>query len=144
VTGDKDINSVWETYIDGENTAFGLPLDETPLNELRPVELYALLSEKGDEWLYKQYEDYGDTDVINIQMGETYDNFTDLNPTDYRYAIKQYTGSDQSYYDTKESLLEEDEDFVFVVDYKMLPVEGVLLSNYAQNFGLKLVSEGGI
>jgi hypothetical protein len=26
----------------------------------------------------------------------------------------------------------------------MLPVEGVLLSNYAQNFGLKLVSEGGV
>jgi hypothetical protein len=88
VTGDKDINSVWETYVYGENTASGTTLENTSLNELRPVELYALLKEKGDEWLCKQYEDYGDTDVVNIQMGETYDNFTDLNPTDYRYAIK--------------------------------------------------------
>jgi hypothetical protein len=143
VTEDKDIRPLWQTYVYGENTAAGTPMKSTSLNKLLPVEVYAQLREENATDRVNRYGDYSEDDVLYLEMGETYDNYTDLTPTDYTEAIRQYTGSAQSYYDSKESLFDEDKDFVFAMDYKMLAAAGTMCSNFAQNFGFKLYCEGG-
>ena len=145
VTKDKDIKPLWQRYLYGENTSAGTPINSTPLNKLLPVELYAQLREEGAETLVSRYEDYQADDVINLQMGEKYDNYTDLSPVDYIAAERAFAGTSSSYVDTKTSLFEKDEDFVFVIDYKMdASSNGTLCSNFAQNFGFKLYAENGV
>jgi hypothetical protein len=103
---------------------------------LLPVELYAQLrqlrKESNDAALVNKYGEYAADDVINLQMGEKYDNYTDLSPVDYIAAERAFAGTSSSYVDTKTSLFEKDEDFVFVIDYKMdASSSGTLCSNFA-------------
>lgn len=145
VTGDKDIKPLWQRYLYGEATSAGTDLAATSLSSLLPVELYTQLREEGPEKLVERYSDYAADDVINLQMGEKYDNYTDLSPVDYVTTARTFAGNSSSYLDTKASLFEKDEDFVFIMEYKMDPEStGTLCANFAQNFGFKLYAENGV
>ena len=140
VTMDKDINAVFEHCAATENL-----FAQTPLNELRPVDIYALTKLSKTTYPTIIQDNYESDDYIELPMGEIYENYTDLNSTTFIEAVAEYDGAPSSYYDSKEKLFEKDEDFVFAIDYTMAPqkiednyTSGVLCSALGQGWGFQL------
>lgn len=105
VTGDKDINAVYDIceykagYFDGKE-----------LGDLRPVEIYAMYKVGVESSVVE------DMDEVTIQMGNdfSYDDITE------RVLINQETEfTGKNYIDTEVQLFEEDRSFVLAIDYKM-------------------------
>ena len=139
VTGDKDIYPMYEEFIFTDGF-----FSNNELKDLTPAQLFALTTRSGmASEIVSNYKDYGANDVINLPMGEEYNNYTDLKQVRYTQAEKTYNGT-STYNNTGDNLFDVDRDFVFAIDYTMAPQEnGVLCANYAQGYGFKLKRDGG-
>lgn len=105
VTGDKDINAVYDIceYVSGY-------FDGKEIGDLRPVEIYAM------EKVGVEQNVVTPMDEVTIQMGHDfhYDDIVE------KVFISEPTVFDgKTYVDTGTSLFDEDRDFVLVIDYKM-------------------------
>lgn len=105
VTGDKDINAVYDVC----EYAAGY-FDSKELGDLRPVEIYAMYKVGVESSVVE------DMDEVTIQMGNdfSYDDITENVLIDQE---TEFTG--KNYIDTGVQLFEEDRDFVLAIDYKM-------------------------
>lgn len=103
VTGDKDINAVFDSceYVQDYFT-------NKDLSTMRPVEIYAMCK------LTKEQEIVSEKDSISFTMGTDY-SFEDI--TDQTIISQETVFTGTNYIDTQISLFDEDKDFVIVVDY---------------------------
>mgnify|MGYP002699999733 CR=1 FL=1 len=105
VTGDKDINAVYDsceyssTYFDGKE-----------IGQLRPVEIYAM-NKVGVEQNVATPKD-----EISIKLGNDF-SYEDI--TEKTIISEPQVFDGKNYIDTNLKLFEEDRDFVLAVDYKM-------------------------
>lgn len=103
VTGDKDINAVFDSCEYVQNYFKG-----KDISTMRPVEIYAMTK------LAKEQEVVSEKDSISFDMGTDY-TFEDIKEKTLISQETVFTGS--NYVDTKLSLIDEDKDFVLAVDY---------------------------
>ena len=103
VTGDKDINAVFDSCEYVQDYFVG-----KDLSTMRPVEIYAMCR------LSKEQEIVSEKDSLSFTMGTDY-SFEDI--TDQRLISQETVFTGSNYVDTKISLLDEDKDFVVAVDY---------------------------
>nr|DAR44308.1 MAG TPA: hypothetical protein [Caudoviricetes sp.] len=122
ITGDKDINAVYDTC---EYT-----LDyfkDKDLSTLRPVEIYAMI-QLGLESNYVSLKD-----SVKLQFGHDYD----YNDVEQKVLISEQTEfTGKNYVDTKMTLFDIDRDFVFATDYKFdsaSPQSSVMFQCFEQN-----------
>lgn len=103
VTGDKDINAVFDSceYVQDYFT-------NKDLSTMRPVEIYAMCK------LTKEQEIVSEKDSISFTMGTDY-SFEDI--TDQTIISQETVFTGTNYIDTQISLFDEDKDFVIAVDY---------------------------
>ncbi|WP_147354412.1 DUF6273 domain-containing protein [Clostridium sp. AF22-10] len=103
VTGDKDINAVFDSceYVQNYFT-------NKDLSTMRPVEIYAMCK------LTKEQEIVSEKDSISFTMGTDY-SFEDI--TDQTIISQETVFTGSNYIDTQISLFDEDKDFVIAVDY---------------------------
>ena len=124
ITGDKDINAVYDTC------EYSLDyFKDKKLSDLRPVEIYAMIQ----LGLESQYVSLKDT--VRLQFGSDYD-YSDV--TQKVLVNEQTVFNGENYLDTKVSLFDEDRDFVLAVDYKfdsVSPQSSVMFQCY-QNDGV--------
>ena len=103
VTGDKDINAVFDSCEYVNNYFVG-----KDLSTMRPVEIYAMIK------LAKEQETVSEKDSLSFNMGTDY-SFEDIEEKVLIGEETAFTGS--NYVDTKLSLIDEDKSFVVAVDY---------------------------
>ena len=103
VTGDKDINAVFDSceYVQDY-------FADKDISTMRPVEIYAMIK------LAKEQEVVSEKDSISFNMGNDY-SFEDVEEKTIVSDTTIFTGS--NYIDTKISLLDEDKSFVVAIDY---------------------------
>ena len=122
VTGDKDINAVYDSF---EYTSGCF--DGREIGEMRPVEIYAM------KQVGMESSVVSSKDPIMITMG------TDFSYDDIEEKVlinKQTDFTGKNYIDTGVKLLDEDRDFVLAVDYRMqnsTPTNSVLMQCYESN-----------
>ena len=114
VTGDKDINAVYDIcqYSDGYFSG-------KEIGDLRPVEIYAMTKVAAAvDATNKTFLDtyVHDKDSVKITMGHDF-SYDDIEDITIFSSAETFTGS--NYYDTGIKLLSEDRDWVLAVDYKM-------------------------
>ena len=104
VTGDKDINAVFDSceYVQDY-------FKDKELNTLRPVEIYALCK------LSMEQDIVSVKDSLSFSMGADY-TFEDIEEKTFISEETAFTGS--NYIDTNVSLLDTDKSFVLAIDYK--------------------------
>lgn len=103
VTGDKDINAVFDSCEYVQDYFVG-----KDLSTMRPVEIYTMCK------LAKEQEVVSEKDSISFAMGTDY-SFEDIEDKTLIAQETVFTGS--NYVDTQISLFDEDKDFVVAVDY---------------------------
>ena len=103
VTGDKDINAVFDSCEYVQDYFVG-----KDLSTMRPVEIYAMCK------LVKEQEIVSEKDSLSFTMGTDY-SFEDI--TDQTLISQETVFTGSNYVDTQISLLDEDKDFVVAVDY---------------------------
>ena len=105
VTGDKDINAVYDVceYVSGY-------FDGKEIGDLRPVEIYAM-TKVGVEQIVTS-----PMDEVTIQLGNDF-HYDDI--TEKVFIDKPTVFDGKTYIDTDTSLFDEDRDFVLAIDYKM-------------------------
>lgn len=134
VTGDKDINAVYDTCEYTENYFKG-----KELSDLKPVEIYAMI-QMGVESQYTSLKD-----PVKLQFGSDYD----YNDVKQNIIInKETTFNGENYIDTEVALFDIDQSFVLAVDYKFdsaSPQASVLLQCYQNDGsnGFKLWNNSG-
>ena len=103
VTGDKDINAVFDSceYVQDYFTG-------KDLSTMRPVEIYTMCK------LAKEQEVVSEKDSVSFTMGTDY-SFEDI--TDQTLIAQETVFTGSNYVDTQISLFDEDKDFVVAVDY---------------------------
>ena len=103
VTGDKDINAVFDSceYVQDYFTG-------KDLSTMRPVEIYTMCK------LAKEQEVVSEKDSVSFTMGTDY-SFEDI--TDQTLIAQETVFTGLNYVDTQISLFDEDKDFVVAVDY---------------------------
>lgn len=104
VDGDKDIKAVYDSF--EYSTGY---FDGKELDQLRPVELYAMLK-VGVESNYLSAKD-----SLTIQLGNDY-SYADVTENILIDSKTEFTG--KNYVDTGVKLFDEDRDFVLAIDYK--------------------------
>lgn len=135
VTGDKDINAVYDsceyssTYFDGKE-----------IGQLRPVEIYAM-NKVGVEQNVATPKD-----EVSIKLGNDF-SYEDI--TEKVLISKPQVFDGKNYIDTDLKLFEEDRDFVLAVDYKMDVTNAnntVLMQCFEQNGmnGIRLWNSTGV
>lgn len=136
VTGDKDINAVYDSF-EYTNDYF----KNNDLSTLRPVEIYAMIQ------LGLEQESVVDKDYVNITLGHDYD-YDDVESKVLIDKTTEFNGS--NHIDTGIKLFEEDRDFVLAVDFVM-PSAGnstnsVLMQCYQANGtnGFKIWYNSGV
>lgn len=105
VTGDKDINAVYDICEYSSNYFAG-----KEIGDLRPVEIYAMYK-VGIEQTVSETKD-----EVSIQMGNDF-HYEDI--TDKVLISEQTVFNGKNYIDTEVKLFDEDRDFVLAIDYKM-------------------------
>lgn len=122
VTGDKDINAVYDsceyssTYFDGKE-----------IGQLRPVEIYAM-NKVGVEQNVAEAKD-----EVSIELGNDF-SYEDI--TEKILISEPQVFDGKNYIDTNIKLFEEDRDFVLAIDYKMDTTNAnntVLMQCFEQN-----------
>lgn len=103
VTGDKDINAVFDSCEYVQDYFVG-----KDLSTMRPVEIYAMCK------LSKEQEIVSEKDSLSFTMGTDY-SFEDI--TDQTLISQETVFTGSNYVDTQISLFNEDKDFVVAVDY---------------------------
>lgn len=105
VTGDKDINAVYDIceYVSGY-------FDGKEIGDLRPVEIYAMYKVGVEQSVVEP------KDEVSIQMGNDF-SYSDIKETVLIDSQTEFTG--KNYIDTNVSLFDEDRDFVLAIDFKM-------------------------
>ena len=134
ITGDKDINAVYDTC------EYSLDyFKDKKLSDLRPVEIYAMIQ----LGLESQYISLKDT--VKLQFGSDYD-YNDV--TQKVLISEQIVFNGETYVDTEVPLFDEDRDFVLAVDYKFdsaSPQSSVMFQCYQNDGvnGFRLWNNGG-
>ena len=103
VTGDKDINAVFDSCEYVQDYFVG-----KDLSTMRPVEIYTMCK------LAKEQEVVSEKDSVSFTMGTDY-SFEDI--TDQTLIAQETVFTGSNYVDTQISLFDEDKDFVVAVDY---------------------------
>ena len=135
ITGDKDINAVYDSC--EYNIGY---FNDKEIGDLTPVELYAL-TKVGIEQEVAELKD-----SISIQMGNDY-TFDDIEEHVLIDKVTNFTGA--NYIDTKIKLFDEDKDFVLAIDYKFstnTSSNSVLAQCYSSNgiSGFRLWNNNGV
>lgn len=105
VTGDKDINAVYDVCEYSANYFNG-----KQFKDLRPVEVYALTKVGIESSVIE------DKDDITIQLGNDF-SYSDINENVLIKTATEFTG--KNYLDTNVKLFDVDRDFVLAIDFKM-------------------------
>lgn len=134
ITGDKDINAVYDSY---EYTMDYFKDKE--LSDLRPVEIYAM-TQLGLESNYVNLKD-----TVKLQFGHDYD-YNDVEQKILISEPKNFNG--ENYLDTEIELFNKDQSFVFATDYRFdssSPQSSVLFQCFETNGvnGFKLWNNAG-
>ena len=122
VTGDKDINAVYDSF---EYTSGCF--DGREIGAMRPVEIYAMKQVGVENSVVSS------KDPITIKMGTDF-SYDDIEEKVFIDKQTDFTG--KNYVDTGVKLLDEDRDFVLAVDYRMqisTPTNSVLMQCYESN-----------
>ena len=135
VTGDKDINAVYDSF---EYTSGCF--DGKEIGDMRPVEIYAMTK------VGVESDVVTDKDQVNITFGSDF-SYDDIQENVLIKEPIEFTG--KNYLDTGVKLLDEDRDFVLAIDYRMASTtaaSSVLAQCYQQNgmSGFRLWYNSGI
>lgn len=147
IDGNKTINAVFDEFVYTENC-----FADKSLNQLTPVELYALTKVPGQISTPDSIATV--QTLMDIQDGDDY-SFTvgydvDYDDIESDVAISQKTTFDgTNYVKTDIKLFDEDKDFVLAIDYTMsssTPANGVLAQCFdsSNNTGFKLYYNSGV
>lgn len=134
VTGDKDINAVYDSFAYTSGC-----FDGREIGAMRPVEIYAMKQVGVESSVVTS------KDPITITMGTDF-SYDDIEEKVFIDKQTDFTG--KNYVDTGVKLLDEDRDFVLAVDYRMqisTPTNSVLMQCYESNGmnGFRLWMNGG-
>lgn len=122
VTGDKDINAVYDSFAYTSGC-----FDGREIGAMRPVEIYAMKQVGVENSVVTS------KDPITITMGTDF-SYDDIEEKVFIDKQTDFTG--KNYVDTGVKLLDEDRDFVLAVDYRMqisTPTNSVLMQCYESN-----------
>ena len=122
VTGDKDINAVYDSFAYTSGC-----FDGREIGAMRPVEIYAMKQVGVESSVVSS------KDPITITMGTDF-SYDDIEEKVFIDKQTDFTG--KNYVDTGVKLLDEDRDFVLAVDYRMqisTPTNSVLMQCYKSN-----------
>lgn len=125
--------------------------DQTPLEEMRAVDVYALTRSRNSSYELPVDVEYGDT--IKFKMGLTYD-YDNVEKVNLFEEEKTFTGVNSDYVDTGIKLIDEDKDWIMALDFTFdttvstgySPTGTVLMQCYQNSGknGVRLIYNNGL